>query len=136
MKHLLLIILWALVLVGCGAPQPISHAIPTDQQFEAKWGVRFTRMAVTADGGLVDVRYTVLNPGRAQAMMNSLDTTPKIQLTNGTTLELKRQMNHKGDLEAGRSYYILYVNTRGAAASGSIATLSVGGDTLGPMMLR
>ena len=46
-----------------GTAPPVSPAI------EARWGVRVSHVGVSADGGLVDVRFVVLDPDRALALL-------------------------------------------------------------------
>jgi len=113
------------------APLPISPAI------EARWGVRITQISVTADGGLVDMRYLVLDPDKAMKMMDTLATTPTItDDETGQVMRLNKVMPHKHSMDTGRIYYILYVNTRGALYPGGSATVHIGDLNVGPIRVK
>ena len=117
-------------------PNP-GLAMPVNSAIETAYGVRVTQLAVTADGGLVDMRYTVLDADKAQTMMGDLATLPAIEdRASGTTLRLKRPMTHKSDLVPGRSYYILYVNAGGKLKAGGVASILMGDLRLEPIRVR
>ena len=41
--------------------------MPLNPEIEARWGIRVTQVAVSADGGLIDFRFLVLEPENASA---------------------------------------------------------------------
>lgn len=117
--------------VPAPAPDPASSAA-----LEAAYGVRIERLVVTADGGLVDLRYTVLDPDKAQLMMNSVDTLPVVIGADGTELRLSKAMGHRGELVAGRSAFILYANAGSAVRAGEPVWVQIGNQRLGPLTAR
>lgn len=110
-------------------PPPISPAI------EERWGIRVTRLAVTADGGMVDFRYQVIDPNKALALADSATQTlagsgrPLVTLVaedTGQKVEASVPMPHKDDLVVGRTYFVLYGNTVGAIKRGRPVTIVIG----------
>jgi hypothetical protein len=98
------------------SPPPISPAI------EAKWGVRVTQIGVSADGGLVDVRFVVLDPDRALAMLgDDKETNIPVLVAEdtGAVVHSAAMMPPKHTLVAGRMMYLLYRNTNGAIRRGA-----------------
>ncbi|MBP8252644.1 MAG: hypothetical protein KAX40_09780 [Herpetosiphon sp.] len=106
---------------------PPSPAVPTSAEIEARWGVRISHIGVTADGGLIDLRYVVLDSAKAIMMLENLDTVPKIIAADQqTTLSLRTAHHHKGDLEVGHTYYILYRNVKGSVMPQTLVTVVIG----------
>lgn len=121
---------------GPGGPGAAPGApVPPHPAIEAAYGVRIDRLVVTADGGMVDLRYTVVDPDRAQAMMNRLETLPVIVGRGGVELRLGEAMHHKGELIAGRSAFILYANAGSAVRSGDRVWVRIGAQRLGPIVV-
>lgn len=107
--------------------QPARHpvAVPASPAIEEKWGVRLSMIGTTADGGLVDVRFTVIDPDKALAMWTGTKNLPVlIAEDSGVVLNSTSQMAHKHTLRAGETYFLLYRNTRGAIKSGTPVTLA------------
>jgi len=100
---------------------PISSAI------EDKWGIRATQIGVTADGGLVDFRFMVLDPDKALAMLQDVNKLPVlIAEDGGTTVNSAAMMAQKHNLAPGRTYFLLYRNTGGAIKPGGAVTVNCG----------
>lgn len=95
-------------------------------ELEDRWGIQIRQVGVTADGGLVDLRYLVTDADKAARMFGDLQTTPMIRTANGSTIQLRTLIKHHHTLEVGRTYYMLYRNTGNAIAPGSLITVLVG----------
>jgi len=109
------------------AAAPSSAAMPTNPAIEAKWGVRVTQVGVTADGGMVDFRFIVLDPDKALAMMQDVNKLPVLTAEDsGTLVNSTAAMTAKHDLNAGQTYFLLYRNTRGAIKPGTHVTVRFG----------
>ena len=60
------------------------------------WGIRISQLTVTADGGLVDLRFFVLNLDKALAMPQDLKNAPvMIAECNGALINSTALMGHK-----------------------------------------
>lgn len=72
-------------------------------------GVRITRVAVTGGGGLIDLRYQVLDPDRASSLHE--ESTPPALVDEQTGLvvhHLYMDHNHTGPYKQGVTYYYLF----------------------------
>jgi hypothetical protein len=90
-------------------------------------GVRLIRVAVTGGGGLLDLRYQVVDPNKAVAVHE--DQTPPAIIDERTGLVLNRLLMghaHKGQLKPAVSYYLVFENTGNWVRRGSKVTVLLG----------
>lgn len=108
---------------------------PAARAFEARTGIRVVRVTVTGGGGIVDLRYLVVDPDRALAVH---DTPPKlIDEDSGTVVDLPFMGHlHGGEPEFGLTYPLLFVNGGGAVRPGDQVTVVVGGARLEHVPVR
>lgn len=106
-----------------------AAAFPSSPTIEAVWGIRFTNVLVLADNGGVELRYQVVDTGKAAkihqgaTMSNEL---PSIQVegTDSSVAPSAVLMHfHHGDTSAGRTYSIIYGNAGGVVASGEFVSV-------------
>lgn len=119
----------ARAILGHGSDDPA--AVPQSSAMESTYGVRFTRLAVVGDGGLLVLSYTVLDAEKAQQLQGDRDHPPALasEAREGGTHRVS--LMRTGHLmRAGSSYYFVYQNTAGAIRSGELATVSYGGISL------
>ena len=110
-------------------PAPLTP-MPSSSAIEDRFGIRFTQIGVTADGGMVDVRYQVLDPDKALPLPEQVDQqNPPVLVAdaNGARLSATALMPTKHELITGRTYFILYQNTNGAIRHGGRVTIEVDG---------
>ena len=118
-----------------GDPSPA--ATPANPTVEQQWGVRFLRMGVTADGGMVDVRYVVLDADRAIKVASSPGNTPLLtDESSGRVLFAVAMQPHVHDVAVGGTYYLLYRDTGGLVTPGGRVTVSLGGQSIGPFTVE
>jgi len=98
----------------------------TQAEIEARYGIRFTQIAMTADGGLVDIRYVVVDSENAMATMMDGTNNPVLIASNGLKVSTETTMTHKIEHEVGRTYWMLYYNTKNALHPGSVVDLQIG----------
>ena len=109
------------------APAPPAGGIPTNPAFEQAYGVRLTQLAVSADGGLVDVRFLVLDPVKAAQLTADATAIPRLIVEEtGAVVQSAALMGAKHDLRAGRTSFLLYRNTAGAIRRGTLVTIAFG----------
>lgn len=112
-------------------PMLQSNGVPINVEIEERFGVRFTGVHVVGKSGLVDLRYRVLDVGKAKNFGHYTETSPMlISEGNGKTVEVTIMGLHNHRVEAGRSYYILYRNTDNALKPGNKVTLQIDNLTL------
>jgi hypothetical protein len=107
-------------------PELQANGFPLSPAIEDRFGVRFTFLTVTAEAGLVDLRYRVVDEAKADNFGHFTETSPLlINETTGKRLESTKMGMHNHRVEPGRTYYILYRNTDFALASGDKVTLQI-----------
>jgi hypothetical protein len=90
-------------------------------------GVRLVRVAVTGGGGLLDLRYQVVDPGKAVAVHEA--QTPPAVIDERTGLVLNRLLMghaHHGRLKPAVTYYLIFENIGNWVHRGSEVTVLLG----------
>lgn len=129
-----------LVATGVGAgvtglvqasPAHKRPSVPQDSEVEGKSGIRVTRVSLAADGGLLDVRYIVLDPTLATRWTGNTDKPP-IMNNERTNSRFDRvaAMREGHDLRPGQTYYLIYLNKAGDVKRGDRIDLQIAGSTL------
>jgi hypothetical protein len=114
------------------SPPAADGTMPVSAPIEAAWGVRITHVVVTADGGLVEMRFLVLDSDRALAMMQDVANVPVLRVERtGELVRSAALMTGKHAVAVGRTGFLLYRNTDGAIKPG--ASVSV---VFGPLELQ
>jgi hypothetical protein len=102
-------------------------SMPVNTEIEEKFGVRFAFLAVTADGGMVELRYRVVDEGKAANFGHYTETAPMlIAEDSGKVVDVTIMGLHNHRVEPGRTYYVLYRNTSNAIQSHRPVTIAVG----------
>jgi hypothetical protein len=106
--------------------EPSARAVAA---FSEQTGVQVVRVALTGGGGIVDLRYRVVDPDKAQA---AHDPAPAILDEDTGTLVDTPFMGHRhgGPVKAGVTYPQLYVNEQGAIEQGDTVSVLVGESRL------
>jgi len=108
-----------------------SRSVPQSAAMEKALGVRFSRVAVVADGGLITVSYVVLDPEKASRFQ--LDGAhPPVLHSEARALSTQRVslMKQGHTLRAGQTYYVVYQNTQGALRPGEQVSIDAGSQHL------
>jgi hypothetical protein len=88
-------------------------------------GVRVIRVAVTGDGGLVDLRYQVVDAAKAQTVHD----LPPLLIDEGTGGVVMRPWMGHAHMNApkqGIAYFVLFENSGDLLRSGSTVTVQLG----------
>lgn len=115
---------------GSGAHPPPPHWQRTSVSASGlaeRSGVRLVRVAVTGGGGLLDLRYQVVDPSKAVTVHES--RTPPAIIDEGTGLVLSRLLMghaHQGELKPAVGYYLIFENTGNWVHRGSEVTILLG----------
>jgi hypothetical protein len=105
----------------------VPGTMPVSDEIEEKFGVRFTFLAVTAEGGMAELRYRVIDEDKAANFGHFTETAPMlIDDETGKIVDVTIMGLHNHRAEPGRMYYILYRNTEGAVKSGHPVTIAIG----------
>ncbi len=135
-KHLLLLASMAvLASMGLVASRAYLEAgkvwepgtMPVSAAIEEKFGVRFTFVAVTGKGGMVELRYRVIDEDRAANFGHYTETAPLlIAEDSGEIVDVTIMGLHNHRVEPGRQYYVLFRNTNRAIRSHRPVTIAIG----------
>ena len=110
------------------APVATATAMPISAAIESTYGIRFTGVDVTAGGGMIQVRYQVLDSAKTEAI-HGTDLAPYVVDSHGTKYADPGMVGHSHvgkTLAAGRTDYILLANAMGGVKPGSMVTIKVG----------
>jgi hypothetical protein len=103
------------------APMPVSAAI------EDRYGIRISQVAVTADGGMVDLRYVLVDPNKAANFGEDAQSTPVLVPEGGKVVVSETAlMPHKETLHPGVTYFLLYHNAAGSIKTQTYVTIELG----------
>ena len=105
--------------------------VPESSDVEGKAGIRVTRVSLAGDGGLLDVRYIVLDPSLATKWTGNTDKPP-IMENERTSDKFDRvaAMRDGHDLRPGQTYYLIYLNKDGNVHRGDKVDLNIAGTAL------
>jgi hypothetical protein len=106
--------------------------MPRDARMESSLGVTFNRAAVVADGGIVELRYTVLDVQKASKFQNDVHHPPviKSEKRGGNPVYRTALMKQGHTLRGGQTYYILYLNNHNSVRPGETVEIDAGGGKL------
>jgi hypothetical protein len=89
--------------------------------------VKITQVAVTGDGGLVDLRFKVLDPDRANSLHDATTPPAVVDEESGLVVqELLMNHSHSGPYKAGVTYYLVFNNSLNWVHRGSRVTVLLG----------
>ncbi len=116
-----------------GPAQPTAGQVkpgpmPQSPQIEAKYGIQFSRVGLTANGGLVDVRLLVLDPAKATPVLGHHSGVQMLLADERAKKVFDTRAMTPGDsnLAAGQGYYILFRNSAGTIRRGDYIDIFVG----------
>lgn len=134
------------VIVTCRlvtAPMPTeletapASAFPSSAAIEARYGVRFVQLDVLAAGGLVELRYLVLDPDLATAFHDPTGAhLPHVVTRSGAELRETPFHSHSTAQAPGATYSILFRNDGGAVVRGDRVAIAVGDLRLTDVAVR
>lgn len=137
-----------------GGSQKSEHSLPeaviSAQTLEEEYGIRVTLVAVTAAGGMVDVRYRIIDPEKAAQLIDPehggimpmihvedvLCTEPGLRARyENIFLEPDPHMRTQ-QLIPDRTYFTLIPNTRNVVTRGASVIVVFGDVALEPLAVR
>jgi len=111
------------------SPENIS-----ENTLEQDYGLRVTRIAATAAGGMVDFRLQVLDAGKARPLLTDSARLPSLVVPeNGATLTNPGSTDPDLLVEDGRIFFVLFPNTGNAVQPGTPVIVAFGDLQLEPM---
>jgi predicted MPP superfamily phosphohydrolase len=114
---------------GSSAARAREGAAVSQGAFQDQTGIRVLRVAVTGGGGLVDLRYQVLDPLKAEVV--HVRPPKLIDERSGQTIDaLFMGHSHGGQAKAGYAYPLLFINEQGLLRRGGEVSVVIGGSRL------
>ncbi len=118
-------------------PRPMLGTIQ-ESAFEAIHGIRIDQIAVTAGGGLIDLRFTVLDPAKARPLLQGHTQLPRL-VVEGSGVELqapKHGAMRNVRLRKDNSSFLLFPNARSAVHRGSRVAVAFGDVMVEPVVVQ
>lgn len=116
----------------------VAPNMPVSAEIENQFGVRFLGVDVTAGGGMLQIRYQVLDNAKTEALHDA-QTAPIVLDSTGRKYPDPGIVGHSHigkTKEAGSTDYILLANAQGGIKSGMFVTIQVGNLTLTQVPVR
>jgi hypothetical protein len=124
---------------GGAGPEAAAAAAPllSEPAFERRSGVRLVRVSVSGGGGLVDLRYQVLDPQAADAIHDA-GAPPEVvdERSHVVVDELFMGHMHHGQLKAAQTYYLIFNNPGGLVRRGTRVTVRLGRARLSHVLVQ
>jgi hypothetical protein len=96
-------------------------------QLADRSGVKITQVAVTGEGGLVDLRYQVVDPELANALHDPSTPPAVVDESSGLVVhDLLMSHSHTDPFKAGVTYYLIFNNPGNWVHRGSDVTVLLG----------
>jgi hypothetical protein len=116
---------------AAATPPPLPSAVSAAGVAQ-RAGVRVVRVAATGGGGLLDLRYQVVDADVAAAAVHNPKTPPAlVDERSGRVLgQLLMGHMHHGTLKAGVTYYLVFLNAGDAVRRGDRVSVVLGGARL------
>lgn len=103
----------------------------------ARSGVKLTQVAVTGDGGLIDLRYQVVDPDKAVALHDRRTPPALIDERTGLVVnQLLMDHAHHGPYKTGVKYYLVFNNLGNWVHRGSMVTVLLGDAEVQHVVVR
>ena len=94
------------------APSQSDMATITQNVLDEKYGLRVQLVAVTAAGGLVDLRLQITDGEKAQAFLEDRTNFPALRVGNDTVLRASEDAIMQDiQFENGKSIFVLFSNS-------------------------
>jgi hypothetical protein len=107
------------------APRSVAQSIATAADVEEQFGIRVARLTMTAEGGLIDLRFHVVDASKAVQLLK--EQYVPVLIAEDSRVEVKSPAPPDQDtLLAGHTYYILYPNVHGQIQRGTQMTMVIG----------
>lgn len=125
---IVIIALLLVILAGAGYYAFAFPRVPviSSQAFEEKYGIRVGLVAVTAAGGMLDVRLQITDGQKARALLQTPANFP-VLLAAGKTLVVPADTRPSlPDFSSPSNYYLLFPNAAGAVHRGDLVSIRFG----------
>jgi len=102
-----------------------------------KTGIKIVYVALTGGGGLLDLRFTVIDPDKAAAVHD--DQTPPMIIDEATGLIVDNLLmghSHEGSYNPGQTYYLIFENPGNIVQRGGLVSVMLGNTEIDNIMVQ
>ena len=104
-------------------------------EFEAVSGISPKMIVVTAAGGIVDLRFKVVNSRKTAITMSDTAKFPRL-VVEDSGLVLNAGAHHLNTYKDNAGYFMFYPNTGSAVKTGTALSVMVGDTRYGPIIAK
>lgn len=103
----------------------------TAEVLEKQYGAKIQMVGLLAAGGLIELRFQVVDKDKAMALFGPVEQMPMLAVEGtSTVLESAKGMKHHMTLLNGGSYFMFYTNAANAVHAGSQVSMVINGVRL------
>jgi hypothetical protein len=115
------------------AVSPVTSVI-NQQKLEQDYGLGVNLVAVTAAGGMVDLRLRITDSQKAEALLGDQANFPKLLASNGVVLQAAQDIASQPiKFEDGGNIFVLYPNGQNAFKTGDPVSIIFGSIQVEPI---
>jgi hypothetical protein len=119
------------------APAAWQRPTVTNAELAQRLGVKITQVAVSGHGGLVDLRYRVLDPDRANEVHDAAKPPAVVDDRSGVVVnQLYMDHSHSGPFRAGATYYLIFNNPGNLVRRGATVSVLLGDTQVDHVQVR
>ena len=140
-----IMVLWSAIgLSACSTQKPFEATATKEtlrvsqNELEAQYGLRVNLVAVTAAGGLVDVRLKVVDGEKAKQLLKDATSYPALMVSGSDAILAVPEESKAQELklENGGMIMLLFPNTGNAVKPGAKVAIQFGAMRLEPMVVK
>ena len=129
--------IFAVVQAVSAAQTPLAAPPLAVSELEARYGLRLNLLAVTAAGGMVDVRFKIVDAAKAKALLSVPANFPTLQIAGSRTILSIPSEDRPGfSFSDDGAIHLMYANNGGLVKQGTPVNLSFGGIRLEALKAR
>ena len=119
------------------AAKPWQRPVVSSTGLASRSGVRISQVALTGAGGLVDLRFQVVDPVRADVLHDPATPPALVSEESGVVVnELLMNHSHSGPFKGGQTYYLVFTNPGNLVERGSKVTALLGDASVEHVLVR
>jgi hypothetical protein len=129
---------WAIMMSPLTPASPKYIKNISQNTLEETYGLRVSLVAVTAAGGMVDVRLKIVDGEKASRLLGDKANFPALLAADGVTqLNVDEDTrSQKVQLDANGGLYLMFPNAGNAVKQGARVTIFFGDTRLEPILVR
>lgn len=110
--------------------------LPPPSANETLHGIQITQVGMAAAGGMVDLRFKILDAAKASKLLGNPANAPMLIAGDAPPLMPPHHALRGAKFGEGSVFFILYPNVRSAIKAGVEVTVAMGDVRLGPVMVH